>query len=314
MVANVLDGLLNSIGRELTGAGSRVLGEPSSMVQSALGSIIPTMLAGLAQKASAPSGASELFRTVTGPGVDTGLLSNFGNVNSDSLISTGRTLLAGLFGNKTGAIDEAIANSSGLRTSEVSRLMAMAAPLVLAFLKKLATTDRLDAGKFANLLVGQKDFLAKSGLDNRIVNALGFSDLRGLVGSLGDSAAGLARGTGAALASAGATSAVAAKSTVRRWWPWILAPIVAALLIAIWMGRESAQTRTPTAARTTLAPATTAPRTAAPRAAAPATVAFPEQIYFDTGSAAINADNSVAITRVATQIAGGAHVALTGYT
>src|SRR4029434_11120562 len=115
MVANVLDGLLNSVGRELAGPGSRALGEPSSMVQSALGSIIPTVLAGLAQKAASPGGASDLFRMVTGPGVDTGLLSNLGSVNADSLISTGRTLLANLFGNKTAAVDDAIASSSGLR-------------------------------------------------------------------------------------------------------------------------------------------------------------------------------------------------------
>jgi outer membrane protein OmpA-like peptidoglycan-associated protein len=246
---------------------------------------------------------------VTGPGVDTGLLSNLGSVNADSLISTGSTLLANLFGNKTAAVDDAIASSSGLRTSEVSRLMAMAIPLVLAFLKKLATTDRLDAGKFASLLVGQKDFLAKSGLDNRIVNALGFPDLRGLVGSLGDSAAGAARGAGTAVASAGAATAVAARSGIRRWLPWIIAAVVAALLLAMWLGRDTGQVRTPAVAPSTTAPAITAPST--PPAA---TLVVPDQIYFDTGSAVINADSALTITRVAMQIASGANVALTGYT
>jgi outer membrane protein OmpA-like peptidoglycan-associated protein len=106
-----------------------------------------------------------------------------GGPTTDSLIQRGTSLAASIFGGRQGALANALASTSGINASSVTKLLALVVPLVLGLLKKHASDnrlDRLDAGGLSRLLAGQTDFLRGS-LDSRLASALGLPGVDAVV-------------------------------------------------------------------------------------------------------------------------------------
>jgi hypothetical protein len=112
-----------------------------------------------------------------------------------SVVNLGGTLLGALFGDRTGALTGAISSMSGMKSSSISTLLALAAPAVFSYLKGYLTQNNLGIGDLANLLAGQTDHLRAS-LDDRVARGLGFAGTGALLSSLTSAFAG--RATGAA--------------------------------------------------------------------------------------------------------------------
>jgi hypothetical protein len=103
-----------------------------------------------------------------------------GGPTTDSLIQRGTSLAASIFGGRQGALANALASTSGINASSVTKLLALVVPLVLGLLKKHASDNRLDAGGLSRLLAGQTDFLRGS-LDSRLASALGLPGVDAVV-------------------------------------------------------------------------------------------------------------------------------------
>src|SRR5262245_35071547 len=196
MAENLVEMLKNSLTSTLAGDASTYLGESGATTKAALGAAIPAVLAGLAQQGSTPSGAAQLFETITGPQVDSGLANNFGSWlaggnKTAGLLSQGSALLRGLFGERTGAVADAVSSISGMKMSSVSTLLSLAAPAIFAYLKRYLGQSRLDAGGLATLLAGQREHL-RSGLDDRITGALGFASPAAFLSSVASGVTGQA--------------------------------------------------------------------------------------------------------------------------
>src|SRR5262249_62367299 len=84
---------------------------------------------------------------------------------------------------RPGRLVNSIGAISGLSSSSASNFMALAVAMVLAFLKKHVTQNRLDGAALTNLLAGQADSL-KGNLDGRIASALGFASPMAFLSSL----------------------------------------------------------------------------------------------------------------------------------
>src|SRR5262245_40643193 len=115
MSANLVEMLQSSLTPKLANDASAYLGESAATTRSALTAAIPAVLAGLAQQSSTSSGAARIFNTLSGPQVDSGLadgLSSWlgGGSKTAGLLSQGNTLLGSLFGERTGAIADAISS------------------------------------------------------------------------------------------------------------------------------------------------------------------------------------------------------------
>jgi outer membrane protein OmpA-like peptidoglycan-associated protein len=246
------DSYLNSASKAL-GSGNSFLGASESSMKGAVGAALPALLGGVMQKASTPSGAAELMKLLNTPGLDAGIAGNLGSYlgggkKTSGLLSMGSGLLSSLFGDKLGSLINTIASTFGLKSASASNLMALAAPMVLGFLKTQVSQNRLDAKGLASLLAGQAEFL-KPRLDSRITSALGFASpmafLSGLAGSAGRAAdaAGAAVGraadsvgaaAGRAYDTAGAYGTAAAAATrpvFLRWLPWIILGAIALILL-----------------------------------------------------------------------------------
>lgn len=306
MSTNLLALAQNALGSDFANISGQFLGESTASTQSALTSLLPVVLGGIVQKAQTNAGLTQLMALLDRPDLNTAYLDNVGGLldaggqGMNSLIQLGTsTVLPALFGDKTGGLANALAGMTGIKTSSATSLLAMVAPLLLGFIRKYAAQNNLSGGSLAALLKGQGQYLSGA-LDERLTGALGFTSPTAFLGGLGSTL-----GSGARAASSTAAAATTpSNSGLMRWLPWLIA--IAAIFIVwnIFVRRPETPEATPTPAE---APSASAP--------APVTTAFPYKVYFDTGSAVLNAEASASLRAAAEAIKKDAvKVTITGYT
>jgi Bacterial protein of unknown function (DUF937) len=96
----------------------------------------------------------------------------------ERLTTMGPGLLGFLFGNKANVLAGAVSAVSGTRTSSMSWLSAMLAPLVCALLNRIVQAEALDGARLSALL-GEQAPTLRDALDRRVVNALNVPNLSG---------------------------------------------------------------------------------------------------------------------------------------
>jgi OmpA-OmpF porin, OOP family len=320
MSANLLALAQDALGNDFSKYAGSFLGESPGTTQSALSSLLPAVVGGIAQKGATPEGASSLMSLINGANLDVNALGNVaglfgsGGAGMNELLKQGTSrLVPTLFGDKSGALVNALSSASGIKSSSATSLLAMTVPLVLAFLKKFIGTNSLNPTSLSSLLASQGPNL-RGALDGRITSALGYANPSTFVGGLGAQASAGASRAGAAIAS-GATAAAnasastaavataATKSALTRWLPWLFGAVALLILWNIFGGRQVA---TPVAA----------PKVATlAQMPVSMTGTLPAKVYFDVGAAAIGADGNQTIAMVADTIKkDNVKVAVTGYT
>ncbi len=312
MNANLLSLAQDALGGDFSKLAGQFLGESQGATQSALSSLLPAVLGGIAQKGATPQGATGLMSLINGANLDVASLGNIaglfgaGGSGVNSLLKAGTSsLVPALFGDKGGALVNALSSSSGIKTASATNLLAMIVPLLLTFLKKFMGDKGLNANSLSSLLSSQGPNL-QGALDSRMSSALGFASPAAFLSGLSGQAAETAMRAGTAVAGGAAAATTATKSGLMRWLPWVIG---AAVVLFLWNqitgGSKPAPTPAPTAA-------VTAPAAVPPVAAA---AGWPAKVYFDVGAAAIGADGSKTLGAVADMIKkDGLKVTVTGYT
>lgn len=183
MAINLLEMLQGQVGGELASQASKFLGESESNTSKAVGAILPTLLGGLAGKASNESGARGVLDFLKSNNIDGSILGNLGGLfgggqSTDNLMNSGGGILKFLIGDKLGSIVDVISNVAGIKTGSSSSLLKMAAPLLMGFVGKYVKDKALDALGLKNLLGGQKDFISK-GVPSALSSVLGLSNIGG---------------------------------------------------------------------------------------------------------------------------------------
>ncbi len=156
MSFNLLDVVKGHFSSDIVSKAASFLGENESGVSKAMGGILPTVLSGLASKASTSEGAAEVA-SMAGDTHRSGLLGNIGSFfGGGDLLSKGGDLIKGLFGGKLGGIVEAVAGFAGIKSGSISSLMSMAAPVALGALGKHSAENNLGASGISSLLSAGK--------------------------------------------------------------------------------------------------------------------------------------------------------------
>lgn len=139
---------------------SSAIGEPESATQQALFTAIPTVLSGVTRISSSPSGAGGVVNLLREGGLQS-LTSNpsavFSGSASSKVADLGPQLLSRIFGGKSTAVADAVANSSGVKASSANRVLAMAAPLTMSVLGHHVAAQGLNASGLSSLLSDQAD-------------------------------------------------------------------------------------------------------------------------------------------------------------
>jgi OmpA-OmpF porin, OOP family len=127
------------------------MGASGQSIAQGLKSSMAAVLGGLATKSEDP----HALRTILDAAPGDTTLPDVAHAASDPnspLLSTGKRLLSSLFGNSGTAITDAIGSAAGLGTSTTSRLLAMAAPLVLSFVGNRVRAEGMSMTGLGNLL------------------------------------------------------------------------------------------------------------------------------------------------------------------
>jgi uncharacterized protein DUF937 len=180
MAANLFSIVMQSLTPGVIARIASALGIDQSLAQKAIGGAVPTLLTGLADISSTPSGARQLSNAAAQqPGPLDSLKGLLEGGDQSAITGAGSNMLAGLFGG--GAFDTltaTIGKFTGLSNGTTKALLGMLAPVVLGTLGQQQRSAGLDAGGLASMLGAQKDQLAAaipSGLADKL-SAAGLID------------------------------------------------------------------------------------------------------------------------------------------
>ena len=205
-----------------------LVGETPAVTQKTMKGVVPAMLGGILNLGSQPAGISQLQSMLA---ADDRLPESLGSMlgtNAVGLRQSGQEILGSLFGGKLDSVVDAVAGTAGAKTSAVSSLLTLAAPLIMSVLGRQARAQGLSAAGLVDLLATHKDAIA-SLLPSSLAGVLGLAGLRFPSTPVVTDRTLNARTTTPEVVRAGGLPA---------WWPWALGLGLLALL-GIWYAARS---------------------------------------------------------------------------
>ena len=149
--------MLNSaIGQSIVRNVAGQLGVNENQASTAVNMAIPAILAGMTRNARSQDGAVSLNNALEKKH-DGSLLENLSGMlqgNASALQSDGDGILGHVFGNNRTAVEQGIAKKSGINLSKIGPLLAIVAPIVMAYLGKEKRQTNTGAGGLGDLLGG----------------------------------------------------------------------------------------------------------------------------------------------------------------
>ena len=152
-----LSELLNSsIGQSIVKSVAGQFGLDESQAASAVNTAVPVILGGLNKNAQTPEGAESLNSALESKH-DGSLLDNLGGLlsgNMGDFLQDGGGILGHVFGDKVGAVENGVAQKTGISTDKIGPIISMLAPIVMAYLGKQKSQSNVSAGGLGDLLGG----------------------------------------------------------------------------------------------------------------------------------------------------------------
>ena len=130
----------------------RAAGVNQDQVASVLKGALPGMLEGLSRNAGTPQGAEALWGALDRDH-DGGVLDNLaGFLGGSGGMADGAKILGHVFGSRQAGVENSISRASGVDMASVAKIMAMAAPLIMAALGKAKNQMNLDPSGLSRML------------------------------------------------------------------------------------------------------------------------------------------------------------------
>ena len=152
-----LSDLLNSpIGQTIVKSVAGQFDLDESQSASAVNTAVPVILGGLNKNVQTPEGAESLNNALESKH-DGSLLDNLGGIlsgNVGDLQQDGGSILNHVFGNNVGAVQNGIAQKTGISADKIGPIISMLAPVVMAYLGKQKSQNNVNAGGLGDLLGG----------------------------------------------------------------------------------------------------------------------------------------------------------------
>jgi hypothetical protein len=154
-MSSILDGLAGQLGPDTVSQISQQLGADPGTTSNAIQLALPLLLGALANNTATPQGAGALDQALARDH-DGGLLDDLGALlgggGGASPALDGAGILGHILGGRQDAARDAIGRSTGLDTGQVMRLLALLAPIVMAYLGRRKREEQLDAGGLSDAL------------------------------------------------------------------------------------------------------------------------------------------------------------------
>lgn len=131
------------------------LGVSEATAQRAVQIAVPLIVAALARNAAQPEGAQELHQAVTNDH-DGSILENLSGYLNSPQEANGAGILGHVFGGQQGAVQNTLAQASGLDQNTAGSLLEMVAPLVMGAVGQTQRQNNLDPGGLSDFLNTQQ--------------------------------------------------------------------------------------------------------------------------------------------------------------
>jgi hypothetical protein len=154
-----MDVLTQQLLQQLAGGGlstiSQKLGVDEKTVGTALSIGMPMLVSALANNASKPAGAQSLQKALT-KDHDGSILNDVAGYLNDPQAANGAGILGHILGTQQPAVNQGLAQSTGLSSEQVAQLLQIAAPLVMGALGAQQQQKALDPAGLTNFLGTQQ--------------------------------------------------------------------------------------------------------------------------------------------------------------
>jgi hypothetical protein len=154
-----MNALTQVITQQLAGGASHTiaqrLGISEASANSAVQVAVPLILAALARNANQPQGAESLHQAIN-KDHDGSIFDNLMGYVSNPQTANGTGILGHVFGGQQPAIENNLAQATGMDQGSAGNLLATVAPLVMGALGRTQQQEGLDASGLSNLLQGQQ--------------------------------------------------------------------------------------------------------------------------------------------------------------
>jgi outer membrane protein OmpA-like peptidoglycan-associated protein len=162
---NLIDLAKGYLSPELIEKASTLVGDTPTTTRRALDTAVPTIVMGVAERASSPSGAESVISVLRGSGLVGAMgpiLDRLQGMGGEELVEYGKDLLGRFMGPRLGANVDVAAAATGVKSSTMSSLMGMAAPFVLGALGHQVHSRNMSPSDLATMLTEQKSFATKA--------------------------------------------------------------------------------------------------------------------------------------------------------
>ncbi|WP_461534446.1 DUF937 domain-containing protein [Sinomicrobium sp.] len=207
-MAGIADLLNSDLGKQIIGGVSGEAGTSTQETTSVLSMALPVLMGAMQKNASSPEGASSLLGALSGSKHSGGgILDNLGGffdggINQEDE-QDGAGILGHILGSKQSTVENAISQKSGVSTSAVSKIIKIAAPILMGYLGKQARSQNVNSaegvsGLLGNLMGGQGEqnqslvtSLLDSDGDGSVLDDIAGMAFGGKKGGVGDLLGGL---------------------------------------------------------------------------------------------------------------------------
>lgn len=153
-----LSELLNSpVGHSVINNVATQLGMDKKQAASAISVALPVILGGMQRNVQTEQGAQNLNNALSDARHDGSLLDNLGSLlggNTQAISQDGSKILGHVFGANKPAVEQGISQKTGISLQKVGPLLALLAPIVMAYLGKQKRQTNTNAGGLGDLLGG----------------------------------------------------------------------------------------------------------------------------------------------------------------
>lgn len=136
---------------------------------------LPMILGGMARNASSPDGAESLDSALAQDHSNSTVLDSADEAASDTTELDGSKILGHIFGTDKSNVSDAVSEKTGIDSQKIMQVLAILAPIVMAYLAKKKTSDNLDTGGLSDVLTKQTSSDGTSLMDivGTVINMFG---------------------------------------------------------------------------------------------------------------------------------------------
>lgn len=162
---NLIDMAKSYLTNELVSKASGALGESEGGISKILSAAVPSLIGSIADKASTSDGAHAVAKMAAEQN-NSGILGSLGNFfgsdSSNSMQSSGGSIISSLLGGQGNMLTSLISNFAGTKSGTVGTILSMVAPAILGMIGKHSADNNVPVSGLGSLMAGQKDLAMKA--------------------------------------------------------------------------------------------------------------------------------------------------------